>query len=233
MLNRTHLLAVACLAIVSMTRPGFAVPLTIANPSFESPLAFDIGGFFVNPDIDDWTVVEDPDGFATGVFANVPSDQPGFLSNMDGDQAAFMGLVSAFSISQTLADTYQVGSQYKLTAAVAVSLFQPPAAGAKLNMTLFYLDGMGAAQDIDTLAIDLDQLSSAMFTDEMLTIDVLAGDPWAGRAIGIRFQPGTDSGGNLDLDNVRLDVTSVPEPIGALSLGIGALALLRRRSHRA
>jgi len=57
------------------------------------------------------------------------------------------------------------------------------------------------------------------------------GDPNLGQLISVRFVNG--GGAHISLDDVRITTQPVPEPASMAALGIGALALLRRKKKSA
>ena len=213
---------------------GFALP-------FEAPGAYAYYGVTPSP----WQS-EGPSGntplgpakFNTGIFANLATGQPGHITNADGTQLAFLSVHTVDPnnvIWQTLSDVYQAGQAYTLTVGVSVSYYQPPAADDAILLGLYYLDTLGQRQPVRTQSISLVGLRSDLLQDVSLTLPQAAvGDSWVGRPISldIRSAGTSATGGFVDLDNVRLDATSVPEPATGLGLAGAALWLMLSRRGR-
>src|SRR5205085_7530103 len=75
-----------------------------------------------------------------GAFPNQPSDQPGYLSNMDAAQAAYVFNTPGNGIYQDLGLNYEVGAAYTLTVGLAGSFFRPLPANSPLVIEFYYRD---------------------------------------------------------------------------------------------
>ncbi|MCW1922521.1 hypothetical protein OKA05_08140 [Luteolibacter arcticus] len=137
-------------------------------------------------------------------------------------------------IDQTLAATVGANTQYTLTVALGHRTVDSGAAATASTVTLELLAG-GVS-----LATATYNPSGGIWNDSGTNPD----DTWAdaslvftsgaapaqlGQAITIRFIKSGAGGNYMDIDNVRLDATAVPEPSLALLAGLGGLSLLRRR----
>ncbi len=239
-----HLFAAAlALSAVLMPTTGFAVQLTLQNPSFEAPVA-DPDLYYISLLVDGWTtygstMVEYPAGSgqyvndSAGLFANTPAGEPDHFTNMDGDQAAFLAAETGNEFTQTLTAPFEAGQAYTLTMGVGHSYGQPPADTAKLVLGLFYLDTANQRHFVastDVLNDAATGLSANLLQDFTATsAALLADDPAVGQPIHVWFGAVGPAGGFFDVDNVRL--TAVPEPAtcGLLLFGVAAMLGLRRR----
>lgn len=224
-------------------------PITVSNNSFESPNAG-----FASPTSDNWS----PNGGNnTGQFTNLAADTPvdvgggqtvlaKRITNADGNQLAYIAANTpasgAYEFSQYLVSplppaSYLPGQSYTLSVGIAVSSVQPPDAGSKITIELYYLDTGGARQPVALTPIVNDTPTGLRndflkyFTAQ--TPVVAANALYANKPIGILLTTAgnsTTTGGTFDMDNVTL--TSVPEPssaaVGGLVTAAGG-ALLRRR----
>jgi hypothetical protein len=232
-----------------------AQPISVPNFSFElqSAAGFPQGA---NPDVASWQKIAEP-AFYTPAFGSfgipwfgtagvfVDSNPYG---NRLGTQAGYILAVPQVTLFQDYDSspthefdgTFEVGKAYNLT----LGVFGKPSItpGSTLELSLYYRDILDNRVKVNSTVITY---SSTEFpiTTELNLIDfevnvptVQAGDPWAGRKIGIQLESTVDiaqtSFGNWDFDNVRL--TAVPEPtaMALLGLGLGGLlvARLRRRA---
>ncbi|MHC4356082.1 MAG: hypothetical protein ACYS0H_25550 [Planctomycetota bacterium] len=188
------------------------VSIPIENASFEAPIV-DPNGFSALPLVDGWTEI-DVDAEAstnTGVFANPAEGSPGRLVNADGNQLAFLGSQTGNALEQDLLESYRVGCDYRLTAAVGVSGLFPPSAVEPLDtleLVLYYRDG-DQIVDVASQTVEATGLSSIELKNFSLRVPaVQADDAWAGMTIGISLRAVGMPGGFWDIDNVRLTESS-------------------------
>jgi hypothetical protein len=156
----------------------------------------------------------------TGVFLNVPPEDPSHIDNCDGLQAAWLFAVPEVELFQDLAATFEVGRAYHLIVGII---------GGGGNMQddvptefrLYYRDGEGNRITIGAASYTYywDAGYIKHFNDVQLDIPPVDGaDPWAGKNIGVQLvstlifpddlDPVTGrAGGFWDLDNVRLIAT--------------------------
>lgn len=217
--------------------PAALIP--IPNASFESPPFFVI----VNLNIDSWQKSPKPDWYVeeggyewiqlVGAFRNPAPGEFDRIDNCNGNQAIWLFAVPEAGVFQDY-DTldwndpgpthsfnanYEPGKAYLLTVGVLVGtgaggLMQP---GVTLDLNLYYRD---AASNRVAVATTTVTNTTAIFSNSTHLLDfsvnvptVQAGDPWAGKHIGIEFVSTVSSnlqGGYWDLDNVRLQEISPP-----------------------
>lgn len=235
-----------------------AQPFMVPNGSFESPTP--PPGFPVNTSIDSWQesrqpVWFDPAAFGgvtwdqlTGVFPNPASGDPAHITNLDGNQGAYLFAVPEVALSQDYNSvdwhggapthafdvTYEVGMTYDLV--VGVLGGSGMTEGALLRLSFYYRDA--GNNPVTVAATDVAYAAEAFptmtqLTDYTVTVPtVQATDPWAGQKMGIQIAAVSEGGTYWDVDHVR--VTAVPEPgsLSLLALGLGAL-LFRRRNTAA
>ena len=198
-----------------------AAPIDVPNASFELPETV-----FVDPNIDSWQMPPKPFWYdesggnlwsqLTGVFLNLPPEDPDHIDNCDGNQAAWLFALPDVELFQDLTATFEVGQSYQLTAGIIaggggmrdevpieVRLYYRDAENNKVTAgaTKFTYDAeTGYVKHFNDISVDLPPVTST--------------DPWAGRNIGVQFvsvltladlDPETGkAGGYWDLDNVRL-----------------------------
>jgi hypothetical protein len=193
----------------------------------------------------------------TGVFPNpanpndgspVVAGQPysnGHLDGADGNDVAYIFSNTGNSITQALyvdpsvsspvPITFTAGQKYTLTASIAYAQNKPSATD-RLAYELYYVDNSNVthvvmegdlSNSVASPAINQQTLQDYSFSTAFLAVN----DASIGQQINVGFFPLDNSGGEFDIDNVRL--TSVPEPaaIGLVSLaGIGLMRGRRRRT---
>jgi hypothetical protein len=184
------------------------VSIPIENASFEAPVV-DPNGFGAVPLVDQWAEIDlDALGSTnTGVFANTVADSPDHVFNAKGGQLAFLGSQTGNAIEQDLVDTYRIGYDYRLTAAVGVSGLFPPSMAEPadaLELVLYYREGPNTV-DIAYEAVTATGLSSTELQDFSLCLPTVEpSDAWAQMAIGVALRSAGQPGGFWDIDNVRL-----------------------------
>ncbi|MHC4678992.1 MAG: hypothetical protein ACYTEK_09865 [Planctomycetota bacterium] len=200
-------LSVLILILAWAVAPAKSASIAIENASFESPMV-DPNGFPAFPLVDGWTEI-DRDALGstnTGVFLNTPVDSPDHVANAHGKQLAFLGSEQGNALEQLLEDTYKIGSSYRLTAGVAISInplsqLRPDDA---IEIALFYLDS-NEPVDIAVEVVVADGLSSTFLQDFSAHLPTVEpGDAWAGKNIGLAIRAAGQAGGFWDMDNVRL-----------------------------
>jgi len=224
----------AALAL-GIASPLLAGSIYVPNGSFESPATP-----FVDTRVDFWQKSPKPFWFdegtlgpwdqLTGVFLNVPPSDPRYIDNCDGSQALFLFAspdVALFQDYETVHGTntapshafdarFEVGKSYTLTVGV-IGGGGNMNTGATLRLSLYYRDG---ASNRVTVASTIVTNSAALFSNMTHFVDftvktpaVRAGDPWAGRHIGIELASTVDfalAAGYWDIDHVRLTETREP-----------------------
>jgi len=222
-----------------------AAAVPVLNPSFESPVV--PPGFPAYPVIDSWQKTPQPPGVPlpggitweqlTGVFPNTPMGAPDHIDNMDANQAAYLFSIPGVGIFQDLSATYGVGQSYNLTLGV-IGGGGGMMNGSTLLLSLYYRDAENNMVTIGGLPIVFSPgafPTTTHFLDQTLSLPaVQAGDPWAGRNIGVELLATTGVGdGYWDVDNLRLQVVPEPGSLGLMTAGIGGLlAVWVRRARR-
>ncbi len=224
---------VVCLSVLLQlplwaAAPEVSVSIPIENASFEAP-AIDPNAFPALPLVAGWLEF-DLDAVAssnTGVFGNTPAGNPDSLVNADGKQLAFLGSQTGNALEQDLRTVYTVGCDYRLTAAVGVSLRFPPSAAAPadtIELVLYYLDG-NQPVDIVHQAVEPNGLSTTQLRDFSVSLPtVRPTDAWAGKTIGAAIRAAGKAGGFWDVDNIRL-VESMPTSIPVKNASFEAPAI--------
>ena len=228
-----------------------AAPLTVANPGFEAD-SITPGAFVVlqpqawlpyDPNV---LLVAQPGLNAVGAIRPLPGTEyfPG--GTPEGNNAALVFLAGDGSgeagLQQMLSATLQAGQRYTLRVDVGNIASGTSLAGSSGGAGVFFnLNGLpGYRLDLmagaSVLASDVNSIGGTIpegqFRTATLGFDAGAAAPaLIGQALGIRLvnlkQPGTLASPNIevDFDNVRLDVSPVPEP-STLALWLGGTLLI-------
>ncbi len=201
----------------------------VPNSSFELPSTF-----FVNTRVEHWQETAKPGwyqeggGFEwdqlTGVFRNPSPGATDHIVNCDGDQAFYLFAVPEVGIFQddtsmdwndpepahAFSARFEVGRTYELTLGV-IGGGGNMLEGVTLEAALYSRDSEGQVLTVARQEITFTREkfpTRTEFTEVRLSTSVVkAGDPWAGRPVGIRFTstvPPELQGGYWDLDRVRL-----------------------------
>jgi hypothetical protein len=215
--------------LVMMAGALQAGPINVPNGSFESPATF-----FVSLNFDSWQRTAQPDWWnenssgpwtnLTGIFMNTPPGSADHIANCNGNQAAWLfanpdvGLFQDYdSVDWNDAEPthafdakFEAGKFYRLTVGVVGGGYNMPV-GTPLEASLYYRDTSSnkvivAATTITNSAAHFNSRTQLVYF-EVTTPVVRAGDPWAGRHIGIQLLSTVSperAGGYWDLDDVRL-----------------------------
>jgi len=215
-----------------------AGPIIVPNQSFESPATP-----FVSLNFDSWQKTPQPVwwneqdtgawGNLIGIFKNTAPGSADHIDNCDGNQAAWLfanpevGLFQDYDSmdwndpapSHAFDANFEMGKSYRLTVGILVGTGAglPMQQGVTLDLSLYYRANISNRIVLATTTVTN---SSAIFSNSTRLLDfqvtvplVQAGDPWAGKHIGIEFMSTVSSnmqGGYWDLDNVRLLEISPP-----------------------
>lgn len=229
-------LVIAALIATSATSPA---NILINNFDFETGGVPD-GFFSNNPPVvpTGWSLT--PGGPVGGVFYgyfNPLNDAfpgttglPGVTGTMSGPNVFYFGdLESGFGLTQTLGTDFAAETNYDLTVAWGIRL--QPEFAKDLRMTLS-VEGTVLA-DRTFLATDYIPTYVGTFFDVTLPYNWNASHAsLVGNPLTITFYE-VGGGGEVDIDNVRMTSTAVPEPSTYALLvmtGAGLLWLKRRRS---
>ncbi|MHC4888523.1 MAG: hypothetical protein ACYTEO_03550 [Planctomycetota bacterium] len=199
-----------------------AAPIYVPNASFELPETT-----FVDVNINSWQMPPMPAWYdesgmgpwaqLTGVFLNLPPEDPGHIDNCDANQAAWLFAVPEVELFQDLTATFGAGQSYHLTVGIIGG-----GGGMKddvpIEIRLYYRDieNKKVTVGAKTYTYDLDTGYVPHLNDIQMDIpQVMSTDSWAGKNIGVQLvstltfpedlDPVTGrAGGYWDLDNVRL-----------------------------
>lgn len=206
------LVAVAAGAFASAT------PVSIANHSFEAQ-TLGSGDFFYSPtQITDWSTTAT--GFADRGVWNTTA------TGKDGINIAFAYRDNA--IAQQLSHTLLADRVYTLdyllgrTGSATVGRVELWAGGTLSN---------GVVTGGTLLASNTVALNSGVMTEYSMDYTSPSTGSVIGQALTVRLLGTTGSGSYVSFDNIRLSYAPVPEPASMLALGMGAVALLRRRKR--
>lgn len=216
-----------------VTGGAMAAPIAVVNHSFETD---DVSGLAnqLNADIvpTGWSEYDDGRNNATaGNARGLVYHGPGpsviadtGLGQNDGSQSFF---TAQRDILQVLGATLQANTTYTLT--VAIGDRDLDGAGGDPGDPIINL-GYGATGGANIL-LSIDSTGQPAqvdggWVDWSGTFSTGASPAGEGQALRIELTNGTNVGW---FDNVRLDASPVPEPGSLALLGLGGLALLRRR----
>ena len=187
--------------------------IQIVNNSFEIPVIDpNENPFMAIPVAPFWIELDNDEDYSanTGTFLNPPPDSPAgdHILNADGAQLAFLGSQEGNGFQQELSAVFQAGRSYQLTVAVCPSMRYPPKTTPPMDtLTLaFYAPNASDANDIVTALVPATELTPNFLNEFSLNLPtVQAGDPWAGKTIGIAIRATGTAGAFWDLDRVRLN----------------------------
>lgn len=201
---------------VLWTTLAVAAPITVLNPSFETPALG--SGAFTSVTPPNWT---DFGPSFDGVF------NPQAFELSPPTNGVQVGYINAGGIFQVLTANLTANTVYTLMVDFLARIDCCGWPGAELD--LLAGSSVVASGTIPTLA-------PGAVTTKTVTFTALSGNPLLGQALEVRILS-AGNGGQIDFDNVRLDGTSfvtggVPEPasVGLAGAGVLLLAMARRLS---
>ena len=231
-LRKFHCISfLTCLLLGASTGRVEAVPIAVPNFSYENPVVAD-GTFTII--VPDWTEVGSG-SFQSGVY-NSQDAQFGGASGTGnlpspalGQQNLFLhtGGVGGVRRDSSSIGFIQANSTYTLTVAVGVSLDfvnLPPLRQARISL-------FGNGTELPGfISVDPGTITPGTFVDYMATFTTGEVDPIIGQSLSVSLGYSSDGLSGVKVDNVRVDVTTVPEPTATLLLVSSSCLLgLRRR----
>jgi len=201
---------------LTLVSSAFAVGITVINPSFEADVP-NIGhadGNYAQGPFTGW-IADSGAGFWAPVLG--PNT---FAAIPDGVQVGYTGNGGVGAMFQDTAEVIAVGKTYKLSVYL----------GNRANLPSYGMNGLGAISLQDSLGntlatTGLVSATSNQFDLQTLYYTVPIASPSAGLNLRIHFS--SPGGSQASYDQVVAE--AVPEPASMAALGLGALALLRRR----
>ncbi|WCJ60173.1 hypothetical protein NXS98_03335 [Fontisphaera persica] len=237
--RRNYLSHWACLVLCASILGAQAARLYVPNGSFESPTTT-----FADPRMDAWQktpkpmwFVEDPQDPVrqwfnlSGQFLNVSTNDPAYIDNLHGAQAAFLFALPEVGIFQELRwpatsnapageARYRPGRAYRLSLGV-MGGGGAMTNGVPLRASLYYLDASSNRVPVASLVITNTPDTFSNFNHlvefALETPKITPQDPCAGQIIGVEIMSlaGFDNmGGYWDLDNIRVEEI-IPVPNGS------------------
>lgn len=229
-MNKIWIQVMGCLAALTFfSSPLAAATIAVPNASYESPATI-----FVSTLVDSWQKNPRPAWYQEtgtyqwdqliGLFKNTATNATDHISNMQGNQAAWLFAVPEVGMfqdydsvdhndgvpSHAFATRFEVGKAYRLTVGV-LGAGGNMLEGVPLELALYYRD---AESNQVVVARTIVSNSIAAFPDRNHLVDysvnvptVTTNDAWAGQYIGIRILSTVSlemQGGYWDVDNVRL-----------------------------
>ncbi|MBN1555458.1 MAG: PEP-CTERM sorting domain-containing protein, partial [Phycisphaerae bacterium] len=212
---------------------GFALatPVTINNASFEANSIYDGGA---NPSVASWDQVE-PTGYPDYTYAietfNPKSSQMSQDAQQGTNVLTFWGGPGSWpdpttlSASQTLADTLQADTRYTLSVWITQRTDQ-----ASWTWPTGFIELWAGSTLLDSITVtSANPPSSTAWEEKVITVTT-GSSVTPGQNLKIVLgRTGVYTESQVTFDDVTLDATLVPEPATLSLIGLGGLALLRRR----
>lgn len=234
---RFAILAAICLAGLRTT--AFGQPITILNPSFESPGSAPgqfTGGTATGPS--NWQVYNTVAANTQRYFGvvNTSTTQLYFDPVPHGTNigVVFLDNDNAFQeagLRQTLSATLQANTRYTLRVKVG-NMATDPALNPSFDFSGFPGYRVELLAGTSVIASDNNTLTPGEGRFLTSTIEAQTGafHPNLGQSLGIRLVNLNGEGIEVNFDNVRLDAAAVPEPVGLLGLLVGTWMVRRIRN---
>jgi hypothetical protein len=245
--------ALAAALAVGISAGASAAPLAVVNHSFEDTTGQVVFNEFTFGAPVGWAIY-DPNGIvdqATVFTGTLDVQPPAFFPGgaPDGDRIAIAfgfsgtGDTGEYGYQQTLGDVLTANTHYELQVEVGNIASGTDTGGNPYDLSGFPGYRIELLAGTDVIAVDDNTLGGIIpegdFLTATLTVDIGAAHTNLGQALGIRLvnlnlAPEIGSPDlEVDFDNVRLDATPVPEPMGLfggllLLIGLGCAALRHR-----
>ncbi len=232
-LRRSFALAAASIA-AGLT--AHAAPITVQNPSFESPVTSDYVS--INGGLPGWSAPADVNTY----LINKTGPSGITATNVTGNQFLFFEPYFDGGNSYVYQNTSQAfaAGTYTLSVDIGYGLGGATDGGnATANFQLLSYDGSSYNYTVGAAATTVSAATLAGHNGNLLaytyTLNLNGTESFIGDDVVIFLQAQTTTPGNwqnVSYDNVRLNFTPIPEPSSVAMLlgGIGTLTLLRRRS---
>ena len=209
------------MAVLAAAIVAAAANAQFVNPSFEDP-ALSPGGYTTNG-INGWTADLSASPLVGVWYSNAFSGPP-----PDGNQ---IGYTNSGAVAQQSSVDLSVGQTdltmffgHRSDGVFGIGTWELWAGGSVAN------GSVTGGTLLDSVKVDESTLPIGTFQQFDASYTAAAGDPLIGQLLTARL---TLTGGTqMDFDLVALSVKPTPEPASMTVLGLGALALLRRRKLR-
>jgi len=217
--------------------------IPVVNPSFESPQV--PPGFPALPSVSGWQknpapppefgIPADQWENLAGIFPNPAVGDPRHITNLDGNQVAFLFAVPGVSLFQETASPFTAGLSYTLDVGVRGGGALTP--GTEFKVSLYYVSaGSRVPLNSTTIVATAGLVTTTELENVRVSVPtVQIEDAWAGKNLGVELSAATPNGAAgiayWEIDKVQ--VSSVPEPkmLALLAAGAAVLTLaVRRRS---
>ena len=225
-MNAKQTIVIGTALAVVLAGSAQAALLTVANPSFEQPVATSGGSWVDTGVISGWGKLSaEPWAGVAHCQNRLTAGTPLYASGGPaGNQCAFVYLTTSppAGFVQSLTDVLTADWTYTLTVAVGRRGTAETAGQYKIEL-LAGGNPVAQATGVATWTTD-------SWQDVVANITVPGGHAEINNALGVRLSHIGSGSTYADFDNVRLD--AVPEPGGVLLVVAGAASLIRRRRRR-
>ncbi len=219
---------VLCLGMAVVAQAG--IPITVANQSFEVPVFAaerDQSDNWSDRNGDDVWVIDDWYYDVEGHYAGagwLDSGQLGGFFSPDGSKnVVYVNDGHASGPYQDLGYTIVVGETYAFSMDVQSN---GKASGAAISLMFNYHDGADPRVLITGESHDISgQVVHGAWETYSVSFTADAGEDYIGKNLGIEFNNASSSASWHHFDNAQV----IPEPATMMLLGLGSLALLKRR----
>ena len=221
---------VMVLLVASVASAG--VPITVVNPGFEVPVFENVGEASWNWNDQDGTGVDIITGWSydyaaegwpsdndTGAFWTTDIASPDGTTNM-----AYVRHSAEAAANQATGPWQDLGYAIVADETYTFSMdIQRRQDGTAASLTFNYHDA-GVRTEITENPIDMTGQTNDTWATYSVSFTALAGEDYIGKSLGIEF-----NNESVDDSWQHFDNAVVPEPATMMLLGLGSLALLKRR----